>query len=109
MNKTQKCVLTIFFILIIGILGFYIYLSFFNEPTDKLYDCKIKAWEDCGLIIYENESFMCYQIENKTSDRWEDCQLVSQEVSNCWRIGRTKCEEKYDPSQNKSLITNSKP
>lgn len=98
-------------ILIIGIFGFSIYLSFFNEPTpeDKLFDCKIKAWEDCGLIIYGNESFMCYQIENKTSDRWEECQIVSQKVSDCWRIGRTKCEEKYDPSQNKSLTENSEP
>ena len=93
-------------ILIIGVLGFSIYLSFFNELTleEKLFDCKIKAWEDCGLTFYENESLMCYQIENKTSDRWENCQLVSQEISDCWRIGRTICEEKYSSSQNKSLV-----
>jgi len=100
----------IYIVLIVSIILLLIAISLFLflPEKDQLYKCKMDAWKSCGLDFYKNESLMCYYINgtNDTNQRWGDCQIVSKETSDCWRINRTLCEEKYDPRVNKSLIEN---
>lgn len=82
-------------LLIIGlVIGLVFGFNFiFKDKEPVTYDeCKMKYWEECGLTVNSNnKSELCYRIEGKNSTKWAYCQVVSQEIADCWVQKSNEC------------------
>lgn len=88
-NVILVVVLTSFLIIMIGIL---IYFKTIQPKT--LLECKMDAWEDCGLTFYNDTSKMCYD-----TDEWKaeirGCEWVDNKTDECWDKKLSKCEVRF--------------
>lgn len=94
--KKKTIILGICFVVIFICLAIAILSIIFKPIQPKtLLECKIKAWEKCGLVYYENSSNNCYRTLNNTNPKWFTCQLVTLKEINCWKKKLANCEEEF--------------